>query len=158
MTQHQYQLFRPKNPMDVFVYRNLHNGMWSVRSTAGYNYGRVIFHAVYVRVSFGYPKVSEAGRQRVLKEKRKNVHAGIDGRMVYLVSTHEPRYTPSDWNVEPWDGSFLLSTDGNMDPSKEITYNPYKGPHFVFKESGVRADLKLHSFRLFADGKVEAFN
>jgi len=41
--------------------------------------GRVVGWASTVLLSDVTPKVSEAGRQRVLREKRKNVHAGMGG-------------------------------------------------------------------------------
>ena len=51
-------------------------------------------------------KVSEAGRQRVLREKRKNVHAGVAG--IWL-----QRLPPS------------------VRCAHTLTYNPYQGPYFV---------------------------
>ena len=62
-------------------------------------------------------KVSEAGRQRVLKEKKKNVHAVVVGEC---------------------NGRRDYSTAKN-----QIFYNPYKAPTFVDAESNPvhRADL-----------------
>ena len=91
----------------VFVYYNLHKKCWSVRSKAT---GRVIYHTNTIHLQDITCKVSEAGRLRVLKEQRKNVHAGIEGT-VWAPNPH--RLQPHTW--------------------EEITYNPYKYETFVHK-------------------------
>lgn len=58
----------------VKVYYNLHKKCLSVQQS-----GLVKFHTEYIVLRDVTFKVSEAGRQRVLKEKRKNVHAFIHG-------------------------------------------------------------------------------
>lgn len=88
----------------VFVYFNLHKKVWSIKSLKT---GRVIAHANTVQLKDVTFKVSEAGRQRVLKEKRKNVHAGVVGTLV-----------AKDFFFHPG----LLN--------EVISYNPYKAPHF----------------------------
>jgi len=69
-------------PTKVKVYWNLHKDTFSIVTLdKGENYGKVWGYADslhLVRVNF---KVSEAGRQRVLKEKRKNVHAYVVGEL-----------------------------------------------------------------------------
>ena len=95
--------------MKVFVYFNLHRKCFSVKALEGVNKGRVIKHAFFVALENVTFKVSEAGRQRVLKEQRKNVHAGVVGTLV-----------PS------------LDAVG----SERVTYNPYKGSTFVLCGTG----------------------
>jgi hypothetical protein len=94
----------------VFVYYNLRSHVWSVKALTGPNKGLVIAHAEYVTLKDAVPRVSEAGRQRVLKEKQKNVHAGIVGQWV----PYEP---PASHSLA-------------------ISYNPYKGPTFEFRSNG----------------------
>lgn len=107
--------------MKVFVYYNLHKHCWSVKALAGENKGRVIHHAAVVTLRDVVGKVSEAGRQRVLKEKKKNVHAGIVGT---LVSVDIP--PPLEMmNI----------------PMRELTYNPYKYRSFVCKHTGEAFDV-----------------
>jgi hypothetical protein len=65
--------------MKVFVYFNLHKHCFSVKALEGVNKGRVIAHTHDIELLAPRFKVSEAGRQRVLREKRKNVHAGVVG-------------------------------------------------------------------------------
>ena len=90
--------------MKVFVYYNLHKHVWSIKNRKT---GLVIAHANTVQLVDVEFKVSEAGRQRVIKDKRKNVHAGVAGTLVGI----NFKYIPS-----------MLD--------KIISYNPYKGPHF----------------------------
>lgn len=89
-------------PCRVFTYRNLHKSadggdpVYSLRDTAT---GLVAAHAptVYLRdVDF---VVSASGRDRVRREQRKNVHAGLRGTPI--VAAHAPdsgwrraRYNP----------------------------------------------------------------
>ena len=95
--------------MRVFVYFNLHRKLWSVKALSGPMRGRVVAHRDALALSDCTFKVSEAGRQRVLREQRKNVHAGVIG---YLSdATPAPHATP-------------------------VSYNPYKGPTFTCKDSG----------------------
>lgn len=93
--------------MKVFVYWNLHRGKWSIRALDGPMKGRVIARVGGVFLLDAVPKVSEAGRQRVIQERRKNVHAGVVGQLVesHAIDT-------------PW----------------LVSYNPYKGPSFYYKD------------------------
>ncbi len=96
--------------MKVFVYWNIHGGLWSIKALEGPQRGRVVLRSDRVLLSNATGKVSEAGRQRVLREKRKNVHAGIVGELVHSGG----------------EGYF---------PGQEVTYNPYKYEAFVYKGS-----------------------
>ncbi len=87
----------------VFVYFNLHKKKWSVKSLKT---GLVIAHCDNVLLRDCKFKVSERGRQRVLKERVKNVHAGVVGILTSSVDTH------------------FIDTDA-------VTYNPYKYETFV---------------------------
>lgn len=91
--------------MRVYVYFNLHKKVWSVKALDGPNKGKVIRHSSEVSLIDAQFRVSEAGRQRVLREQRKNVHAGVVG---YLAPFSE---IPNN--------------------SKQLRYNPYKGPKFI---------------------------
>ena len=93
--------------MKVFVYWNLHKKVWSVKALQGLQKGRVVAHRNDVMIENAEFRVSEAGRQRVLREKRKNVHAGVVG----------------EWVDSP------LQT---LESAHHVTYNPYKYESFVF--------------------------
>ena len=68
--------------MLVETYFNLHKKRFSVRACEGPDKGRVIAHRKAVCLLNVKFKVSEAGRQRVLKEQRKNVHAVMRGHWI----------------------------------------------------------------------------
>ena len=94
--------------MKVFVYRNLRKNCYSVKALEGPNKGRVIAHWDALTLTDAEFKVSRSGRARVLREKQKNVHAGVVG----------------NWEPENnyWDG---------FENSHAVTYNPYKFESFV---------------------------
>ena len=115
--------------MKVQVYFNLHRKLWSIKALEGINKNKVIGHAETVSLVDVIPKVSEAGRQRVLKEKSKNVHAGLVGQ--------------------------LLQTDTvlkDFKDFKEITYNPYRYNTFVYKDN--LKEYKGSKVAYLADKKV----
>ena len=103
--------------MRVFVYFNLHKKVFSVKALEGENKGRVIAHSEYLDLHNVTFKVSEAGRQRVLRERKKNVHAGVVG---YWEDTQHPK------------GTLLHNLQ-----CKQITYNPYKYDSFVYIDAGI---------------------
>ena len=89
----------------VSVYWNIRRKVWSVRKR-----NRVVAHLAALTIFSPTFHVSEAGRQRVLRERRKNVHAFIRGEL----------YAPG-----------LLAETGF-----QVSYNPYKGPTFYRVGSG----------------------
>ena len=95
--------------MKVFIYFNLRKKLWSVKALQGPDRGRVIKHCDSFTLEHAQFKVSESGRQRVLREKRKNVHAGIVGI---------------------WCGAH---GSGHLENS--VTYNPYKYNTFVDRQT-----------------------
>ena len=97
----------------VFVYYNLHKHKWSVKDVKT---GRVIGHHYEVSLYNATFKVSEAGRARVLKEKRKNVHAGVEG------------YLTTDVLARKMDGTILWESQSER---HRVTYDPYKYDTFV---------------------------
>ena len=90
-------------------YKNLHKNCWSIRRTDWSRLIQMDLRFVYM----GGMKVNRKGRECVIREKRKNVHAGIMG---YL--RHE--------DMKVWDGWVDMI---------EITYNPYKYASFVDVET-----------------------
>jgi len=67
--------------MKVDVYYNLHKDKLSIKSRERLNYGRVIRHVDTILLDGCTFIVQEAGRKKVLKEKRKNVHAFVRGNI-----------------------------------------------------------------------------
>ena len=93
--------------MRVYVYWNLHKHLFSVKDTRT---GRVTDHARMVVIQDATFAVSQAGRARVLRERRKNVHAGVRGTPTWIDTA------PTDLQMTGW---------------TRITYNPYKYDSFV---------------------------
>jgi hypothetical protein len=95
----------------VMVYYNLHKHTFSVRSN-----NRVVIHADYVKLVDVEFKVRQGGREKVIKDKQKNVHSFVIGTLVDYCS-----YPCKDMPTEP---------NNNI-----VTYNPYKYNSFVMKDT-----------------------
>ena len=124
----------------VFAYRNLHRQCWSVKALEGPFKGKVIYHASDITLAWCDFKVSKAGRQRVLREQKKNVHAGVQGYM-------------SDYDSIPYVNGVALE---DVDYDVPVTYNPYKYDSFV----DARCELPVSSasfVNLNSKGKVHAY-
>ena len=93
----------------VHVYYNLHQGGFSIRDKKT---GLVVAYAQTLKLENAIFKVSEKGRQHVIREKRKRVHAFVEGEFVW--GDHElPEL--SDY--------------------QEVYYNPYITPFFTIVET-----------------------
>lgn len=96
--------------MRVAVYRNLTKKCLSVKALEGPLRGRVIAYSREICLEDVEFRVSEKGRQRVINEKRKNVHAYVIGKI----------------------------TNSLFDKlSTRLMYNPYKTSSFVSATTGV---------------------
>ena len=95
--------------MKVFVYYNLHKHCWSIKNVKT---GLVIAHTNTVQLKDVTFKVSEAGRQRVLKEKRKNVHAGVVGELINKDFFFVPVNNDSV-SYNPYKSSTFFNTNDN---------------------------------------------
>lgn len=116
-----------QNPegLKCFVYFNLHRKIWSIKALEGEHKGRVIAHSAMVEMSDCTFKVSEAGRQRVLRDKRKNVHAGIAG----IVRTIGEDLDPLTRSSLRREANHIRH--GGHPAYEPVTYNPYKFSTFV---------------------------
>ena len=88
----------------VFVYKNLHKDCWSIRQD-----GLVKAHATAVSLWDCHFRVNKKGREKVLEQKCKNVHAGIKG----FIDTANPPIRSGIY----------------------VTYNPYKYESFVDRDT-----------------------
>ena len=73
---------------DVFVYRNLHKRCWSVVNRTGRRL--LLGHAGSLALGGAWFSLGAKGRDRVRREKRKNVHAGACGKLVGLGGVEFP--------------------------------------------------------------------
>lgn len=97
----------------VFIYRNLHchasNCLYSISQNS-----LIVGHTGLILLQKCQFNVSQKGRERVLREQRKNVHARIKGFIA-----------ESGMGVEAEDKDLIL-------PAK-ISYNPYTDESFICK-------------------------
>jgi len=110
---HRYRLDLRK-PVDI--YRNLTKQCWSVRQGAVVK-GHISYDKEFV-VRNADLVVSEKGRQRVLRQKQKNVHAFVRGLL-------SPPIPPPE----------CKSKEGGL-KERRITYNPYTRKTFYLAEQG----------------------
>ena len=115
--------------MKVFVYYNLHMKCWSVKALSGDQKGRVVAHAKAVDLQDCQFRVSEAGRQRVLREKRKNVHAGVAGELIAFDGHKTKAGRAANESMPGW-YTYLGPPHFYKN---EVTYNPYLMRTFVLK-------------------------
>ena len=106
------QAIQIPNGQQVRVYFNLHKKMLSVQTKQNGQW-KLAGHAENVYLHNVAFKVSEAGRQRVIKNKRKNVHAYIIGHFT--------------------DGFKSLE----LDPFLTVRYNPYEMDKFQCQNKNI---------------------
>jgi hypothetical protein len=95
----------------VFIHRNLNKPpYWSIKK--GKSGGLVIGYDTDIHLKDVIFKVQKGGRDRVRKEMRKNVHAGVVGKIVDSGGNYDTR----GWTL--------------------VTYNPYVHDTFVEYETG----------------------
>lgn len=96
--------------MRIEAYWNLHRNCISYRPTTK---GGRVQHAESLQLRNVRFAVQPAGREKVLKEKRKNVHAFVRGNVVSIGQGLPPK---GEW--------------------VRVTYNPYLYDSFVIAETG----------------------
>jgi len=105
-----------------YIYRNLRTGGFSVRYR-----GRVVNRLFTFSAQGVEFKVNELGRQRVIKEKQKNVHA-------FVVA-------------DKYKG--LINNEYELDKLVKITYNPYTDTQFKYCASDIYSAKEV----VFKDGR-----
>ena len=99
-----------KAGMLVKVYRNLHTGNFSIKCMKS---NLIVAHGTDFNLINVQAKVNQSGRERVLREQQKNVHA-------YLVGEY--------------------TEDKTVANNVELYYNPYKLSSFINKKTGEDVD------------------
>lgn len=95
----------------VAVYFNLHKHVFSLQSRNKDTYGRVIEHSDHVILKNPKFVVRQGGRQKVLDEKKKNVHAYVVGEVIESLPQGRVVHT-----------------------EHSVTYNPYRYSQFVRRD------------------------
>jgi hypothetical protein len=122
--------------MKAFVYFDYHRKCWSIRDLAtglvvnyrGQGKGRTKILTQVVCLRACTFKVSERGRQEVLRTKQKNIHAGVVGTVCRLTAAQRRNLT------------------------KQVTYNPYKYSSFV--EKATETPIHEAPVALLLNGRV----
>lgn len=148
MTTSQYENDISGKKADV--YKNLQTGGYSVRSRETENYGIVISHEKTVVMNDVEFVVSENGRQDVLKEGRKNVHAVVRGVVVEqdvwgLVESGEA--IPVSYNPEKYSNFVHSETEELVDAAEYIIFGE------VVDESAGPEDKNIEVFAINVDYK-----
>jgi hypothetical protein len=105
------------------IYWNLHHRIWSVRKP----HGRVTSHARHVIIYDPKFVVQPAGRAKVLKERKKNVHAFVRG--LFHAATHMEIPTGIC-------ASYARHVTLPNNQCVQVTYNPYRADHFTICGTG----------------------
>ena len=126
-----HAVFHGKGGKRLYVYKNLHLNLFSIRCE-----GKVINHRDELILEDARFLVGKKGRERVLKEKRKNVHAGVSG------------FWAEEWEAR--------STMASYTPHK-IYYNPYKTDSFVMMDDMKTKVNEAHFVKMNIRDGVFAF-
>lgn len=95
----------------VDCYRNLNkSNCFSIKARAGQNKGLVVGYGQAIVISSPSLVIGEKSRERVLREKCRNVHTYVRGHLVDVI-----------------DGDLLMQYQANF---KRISYSPFIGGHF----------------------------
>lgn len=107
------------------IYRNLNTGTMSLQQKINKSW-LVVGHVTNVAIEYPTFHISKAGKNRVIREKRKNVHAWAEGKLIGI--------TADSSNLE------------------EIYYCPYNSDSFSWKKTG--ESIKSSSLLVVIDNKV----
>jgi hypothetical protein len=118
----------PKKGQMVKVYYNLHNGLFSIKCKES---GLVLAHGEHIQIKDPVFKVSEKGRQRVLAEGKKNVHAYVIG---------------SFWGTGELDRDVRSQYDG-------IYYNPKTQDRFTKFGTMIDANSQNYTFVVLEENR-----
>ena len=105
--------------MRVQVYRNLHKsiGKSAVYSVRDKKTRRVVDHQSFIILRDCKFHVSQSGRERVLREKRKNVHAWVEGSLLFT----------GDDALSFYEKLVLGAVEATLEG---VLYNPYRYDQF----------------------------
>lgn len=100
------------------IYKNLHKSTSNYSVYSVRHNGKVIDYMSHLELADCKLIVQKSGRKRVLKEKRKNVHAFIRCQDLRPLNKHE------------------LTSLNSLDENNLINYDPYKKPFFYKVKCG----------------------
>ena len=113
------------------VYFNLSKKLYSLRPCEGPNKGKVIGHCTSVSMRDVKFRVSEASRQRVLRDRQKNVHATARGIVTHAIGE----------NISIDNGQELTPNHAKA-KGKRVTYCPYRSGSFQTVKNDTFEDIE----------------
>jgi hypothetical protein len=109
--------------MKVRVYRNLHRKMYSIQTYIKGKGWRVTGHAESVTLANANFVVNDAGRERVRREKRKNVHAYVIGTLTTLPDPYSFQDCANRVSYDPYEmDSFEMDNGRDWEPVYKARY------------------------------------
>jgi hypothetical protein len=117
----------------LYIYKNLHLNLFSIRQG-----GKVIDHRDEIILEDARFLVGQKGRERVIREKCKNVHAGVSG------------FWAEEWESNP-------EIHMNSYTPHKIFYNPYKTDSFVMMDDMKTKVNEAHFVKLDIKNGMFAF-
>jgi len=145
--------------MRVEVFFNLHNQLWSVRALSGTHKGRVVGHAHTVLVRDARFVVQAGGRERVVREGRKNVHAFVRGDLEAVKWSNKANAMLPRGSAQlvPWTSDDTRYARFAVEAGQAVTYNPYRFSTFVDADA-LSPVYSAPMACLTPDRKVRAFD
>lgn len=115
----------------IQVYKNLHKSCFSVKQG-----GVVKFHTRQIMLNRVKFNVSEAGREKVRREKRKNVHATISGYINDQILDICTQYSYEiEYNPYKYDRFYCMDIEEYVDAADYVVLETWpKAIHSVFPE------------------------
>ena len=107
--------------MKVKVYYNIHKKVFSVIPMQGPGKGRVAGYTDNIDLTDAVFKVNKSGRDKVLKEKRKNVHAFIVGKMANLNCNKKINGELASYNPYKFDYFYLRKNNSAINQSEFVS-------------------------------------
>ena len=124
----------------VRIYRNLTEGNWSIQIKTDKGW-RVRGHATSVELLDADCHVSDAGRARVLREQRKNVHACIEGHIDLRNMDGFPYWNADAISYNPYKaGTFTTSDGGPVVGARCVRFNPNHSVFAIGVNSGLQSE------------------
>lgn len=146
--------------MKVYVYWNLHNNCFSIKALDGRWKGKVVAHASQVLIREAEYYVNQKGRERVIENKRKEVHAGVKGQLESFKPYYGNRRPPNAM----YDAAFMMRAEMDKtdrayirfakEEGVKLTYNPYRDYGFVERDSKEGYRWLRSAMALLGSGKI----
>ena len=125
----RYEAEHMKTGKKVRVYWNLHKKCFSVISLEKEKKGLVVAHVNQLNLDSPVFKVSEKGRQRVLIEKKKNVHAYVKGTVAPLEGLQRKKLFIRCFQTACYEPYTMESFETFPDETPI-----YEAPHVIFRK------------------------